>query len=96
MTEQALKNTMENAGTDTMITTLVSEVDNLKGEMINIRNFNNYLSDKLEKVLGDRMNLRSENYKLKEEVKTQSKLEEPVKNDATGEGDKYDECLSCQ
>ena len=54
--------------TDTMITELTQTVSNLKRDVDVLKEDNSYLYKKLEKAYDDRIYLRSENYKLKEQV----------------------------
>ena len=51
--------------TDTMITELTQTVSKLQKDIELLKEDKNYLYDKLEKVYGDRIELRAENEKLK-------------------------------
>jgi len=52
-----------------MVPELLKEIEKLKHEAVISKDYNKYLDKKLDKVLGDRIVLRSENYKLKEQLK---------------------------
>ena len=60
---------------------LTEQVKHLQDDIKSIKESNKFLFEKLDKVLGDRMELRAENYKLKEQVKNGNGVEE--------------ECLAC-
>ena len=51
-----------------MVPELLKEIEKLKHEAVISKDFNKYLDKKLDKVLEDRIVLRSENYKLKERL----------------------------
>jgi len=51
-----------------MVPELLKEIEKLKHEAVISKDFNKYLDNKLDKVLEDRIVLRSENYKLKERL----------------------------
>jgi len=61
---------------------LTEQVKHLQDDIKSIKESNKFLFEKLDKVLGDRMELRSENYKLKEKLKN-------------GNGVEEEECLAC-
>ena len=52
-----------------MIDDLVKEIDELKREINLLKQSTKFVMDKLEKTIGDRIELRAENYKLKESIK---------------------------
>ncbi len=52
-----------------MIDDLVKEIDELKREINLLKQSTKFVMDKLEKTIGDRIELRAENYKLKESLK---------------------------
>jgi regulator of replication initiation timing len=52
-----------------MIDDLVKEIDGLKKEINLLKQSTKFVMDKLEKTIGDRIELRAENYKLKESLK---------------------------
>ena len=54
--------------TENMITELTQTVSNLKRDVDILKEDNSYLYKKLEKAYDDRIALRSENYKLKEQT----------------------------
>tara|TARA_R110001592_G_scaffold89377_1_gene262895 strand:+ start:567 stop:773 length:207 start_codon:yes stop_codon:yes gene_type:complete len=58
-----------NPGGYTMIDKLVKEIDELKKEITLLKQSTRFVMDKLEKTIGDRIELRAENYKLKESLK---------------------------
>ena len=60
---------------------LTEQVKHLQDDIKSIKENNKFLFEKLDKVLGDRIELRAENYKLKEQVKNVNGTEE--------------ECLAC-
>ena len=61
---------------------LTEQVKHLEDDIKTIKENNKFLFEKLDKVLGDRIELRSENYKLKEKLKN-------------GNGTEEEECLAC-
>ena len=60
---------------------LTEQVKHLEDDIKSIKENNKFLFEKLDKAYGDRMELRAENYKLKEQVKDTNGTEE--------------ECLAC-
>ena len=60
---------------------LTEQIKHLKDDIKTIKDNNKFLFEKLDKALGDRIELRSENYKLKEQIKNGNDIEE--------------ECLTC-
>ena len=52
-----------------MVPELLQKIEKLEHEAVMSKDFNKYLDKKLDKVLEDRIVLRSENYKLKEQLK---------------------------
>ena len=69
---------MENS----LVPGLTEQIKNLTEDVQSLKENNRFLFDKLDKVLGDRIELRSENYKLKEQIKNVNGTEE-------------EECLAC-
>ena len=67
---------------ENLVPTLTEKVEHLTHDMESLKENNKYLYDKLDKVLGDRIELRAENYKLKEQIKN-------------GNGTEEEECLTC-
>ena len=68
-----------------MVPELLKKIERLEHESVMDKDYNKYLDNKLDKVLGDRIILRNENYKLKEQLKN-------------GNGhtpDDEEECVSC-
>ena len=66
---------------ENLVPTLTEKVEHLEEDVQSIKENNKFLFEKLDKVLGDRIELRAENYKLKEQVKNVNGTEE--------------ECLAC-
>ena len=64
-----------------LVSGLTEQVKHLEDDIKSIKENNKFLFEKLDKVLGDRIELRAENYKLKEQVKNVNGTEE--------------ECLAC-
>ena len=60
---------------------LTEQIKHLEDDIKTIKENNKFLFNKLDKAYGDRMELRAENYKLKEQVKNVNGTEE--------------ECLAC-
>ena len=69
---------MENS----LVPGLTEQIKNLTEDVQSLKENNRFLFDKLDKALGDRIELRSENYKLKEQIKNVNGTEE-------------EECLAC-
>ena len=67
---------------ENLIPNLTEKVEHLTHDVESLKENNRYLYDKLDKVLGDRVELRAENYKLKEQIKNANGTEE-------------EECLAC-
>ena len=64
---------------------LTEQVKHLEDDIRTIKENNKFLFDKLDKAYGDRMELRSENYKLKEKLK----------NGNGTSTEEEEECLAC-
>ena len=64
---------------------LTEQVKHLEDDIRTIKENNKFLFDKLDKAYGDRMELRAENYKLKEKLK----------NDNGTSTEEEEECLAC-
>ena len=68
-----------------MVPELLQKIGKLEHEAVMSKDYNKYLDKKLDKVLGDRIVLRNENYKLKEQL-----------NNGNGHtSDDEEECVSC-
>ncbi len=52
-----------------LVPELTQQVKHLTEDVQSLKENNKFLFSKLDKVLGDRIELRSENYKLKEQLK---------------------------
>ena len=68
-----------------LVPDLTQQIKHLTEDVQSLKENNKFLFSKLDKVLGDRIHLRSENYKLKEQLKN-------------GNGhtpDEEEECVSC-
>ena len=61
---------------------LTEQIKHLTEDVQSLKENNKFLFEKLDKALGDRIELRSENYRLKEQVKNTNGTEE-------------EECLAC-
>ena len=68
-----------------MVPELLQKIDKLEHEAVMDKDYNKYLDKKLDKVLGDRIVLRSENYKLKEQLKNGNRHAQTEE----------EECVSC-
>ena len=64
---------------------LTEQVKHLEDDIKTIKENNKFLFDKLDKAYGDRMELRAENYKLKEKLK----------NSNGTSTEEEEECLAC-
>ena len=64
---------------------LTEQIKHLEDDIRTIKENNKFLFEKLDKAYGDRIELRSENYKLKEQIKN-------VNGNSTQE---EEECLAC-
>ena len=64
---------------------LTEQIKHLEDDIKTIKENNKFLFEKLDKAYGDRIELRSENYKLKEQIKN-------VNGNSTQE---EEECLAC-
>jgi len=69
---------MENS----LVPGLTEQIKHLEDDIKTIKENNKFLFDKLDKAYGDRIELRAENYKLKEQIKNVNGTEE-------------EECLAC-
>ena len=70
-----------------LVPELTQQVKHLTEDVQSLKENNKFLFSKLDKVLGDRIELRSENYKLKERLTNgngHARTEEPE-----------EECVSC-
>ena len=74
--------------TENMITELTQTVSILKRDVDILKGNNSYLYEKLEKAYDDRISLRSENYKLKEQVNGNHVPEKPKTTEE-------EECIAC-
>ena len=61
---------------------LTEQIKHLEEDVQSLKENNKFLFNKLDSVLGDRIELRAENYKLKEQVKNSNGTDE-------------EECLAC-
>ena len=52
-----------------LVPDLTQQIKHLTEDVQSLKENNKFLFSKLDKVLGDRIHLRSENYKLKEQLK---------------------------
>ena len=68
-----------------LVPELTEQVKNLQNDIKSIKDNNKFLFEKLDKAYGDRMELRAENYKLKEKLKNGNGI-------STAE---EEECLAC-
>ena len=68
-----------------LVPDLTQQIKHLTEDVQSLKENNKFLFSKLDKVLGDRIHLRSENYKLKEQL-----------NNGNGHTpDEEEECVSC-
>ena len=65
-----------------LVPELTEQVKHLQDDIKSIKDNNKFLFEKLDKAYGDRIELRAENYKLKEQIKN-------------GNGTEEEECLAC-
>jgi FtsZ-binding cell division protein ZapB len=63
---------------------LTEQVKHLEDDIKTIKENNKFLFEKLDKAYGDRIELRAENFKLKEQV-----------NGTNGKSIEEEECLAC-
>ena len=75
-----------------MVPELIKEIEKLKHEAVMSKDFNKYLDNKLDKVLGDRIVLRNENYKLQRQLKLKEQLSNKNGHASASE---EEECVSC-
>jgi hypothetical protein len=71
---------MENS----LVPGLTEQIKHLEDDIKTIKNNNKFLFEKLDKAYGDRIELRAENYRLKEQVKNDN-----------GKSTEEEECLTC-
>ena len=71
---------MENS----LVPGLTEQIKHLEDDIKTIKENNKFLFEKLDKAYGDRIELRAENYKLKEQIKN-----------ANGTSTDEEECLAC-
>ena len=75
-----------------MVPELLQKIEKLEHEAVMNKDFNKYLDKKLDMVLGDRIVLRNENYKLKRRLN----LKEQVSNkNGHARASEEEECVSC-
>jgi regulator of replication initiation timing len=74
-------------GKKEMVPGLMKRIQELEHNAVVAKDYNQYLDDKLDKVLEDRIVLRNENYKLKEKLNTQTRTQTNNKDE--------EECLAC-
>ena len=67
-----------------LVPELTKQVKHLQDDIKSIKENNKFLFEKLDKAYGDRIELRSENYKLKEQIKN-----------GNGKSTEEEECLEC-
>ena len=70
-----------------LVPDLTQQVKHLTEDVQSLKENNKFLFDKLDKALGDRIELRAENYQLKEQLKNgngHARTEEPE-----------EECVAC-
>ena len=65
-----------------LVPELTEQVKNLQNDIKSIKDNNKFLFEKLDKAYGDRVELRAENYKLREQIKNGNCTDE-------------EECLTC-
>jgi len=67
---------------ESLVPALTEQIKHLEDDIKTIKENNKFLFDKLDKAYGDRIELRAENFKLKEQIKNPDGTEE-------------EECLAC-
>ena len=67
-----------------LVPELTEQVKHLQDDIKSIKENNKFLFEKLDKAYGDRIELRAENFKLKEQV-----------NNSNGKSTEEEECLAC-
>jgi len=65
-----------------LVPELTEQIKHLENDIKSIKENNKFLFEKLDKAYGDRIELRAENHKLKEQAKN-------------GNGTEEEECLTC-
>ena len=63
---------------------LTEQIRHLEDDIKTIKENNKFLFEKLDRAYGDRIELRAENYKLKEQIKN-----------GNGKSTEEEECLAC-
>ena len=67
---------------ESLVPALTEQIKHLEDDIKSIKESNKFLFEKLDKAYGDRIELRAENSKLKEQIKNGNGMEE-------------EECLTC-
>ena len=70
---------------ESLVPALTEQIKHLEDDIKTIKENNKFLFDKLDKAYGDRMELRAENYKLKEKLKNGNGIST----------EEEEECLAC-
>ena len=70
---------------ESLVPGLTEQIKHLTEDVQSLKENNKFLFDKLDKAYGDRMELRAENYKLKEKLK----------NGNGTSTEEEEECLAC-
>ena len=72
---------------------LTKQIKQLEDDVKTIKENNEFLFNKLDKAYDDRISLRAENYRLKEQIKNGNGTDN--KPNGTPEGTPEEECLAC-